>query len=177
MTTERRHPHIVNVEDVAAREETRGDFAYRSRRLGTEAGGKALGCSWYELAPGKTSFPFHWHSAFEEGLYVLEGTGTLRIGKDTAEVRAGDYVAFPAGPDAAHQLANTGAAPLRYLVFSAPGTPTNMDICVYPDSNKVAFASGVDPVKGFRGGAWIMQLIKQEQPKIDYYDDEPLAKK
>ena len=50
-----------------------------------------------------------------------------------------------------------------------------MDIVVYPDSKKVAFASGVDPVKGFRGGVWVMNLIKEEQPKLDYYDDEPLA--
>jgi len=41
----------------------------------------------------------------------------------------------------------------------------------------LAFASGVDPVKGFRGGVWVMKLIKEDQPQIGYYDDEPLAKK
>jgi len=35
--------------------------------------------------------------------------------------------------------------------------------------------AGVDPVKGFRGGVWVTNLIKEDQPKLDYYDGEPLA--
>jgi hypothetical protein len=31
-------------------------------------------------------------------------------------------------------------------------------------------------VKGFRGGTWLMKLIKEDQPSLDYYADEPLAK-
>jgi len=50
-----------------------------------------------------------------------------------------------------------------------------MDIVGYPDSKKLALASGVDPVKGFRAGAWVMKIIKEEQPQVGYYDDEPLA--
>lgn len=169
----KRHANVVNVEEVAAREEAHGGFGYRTRRLGADAGGKGLGCSWYELPPGKSSFPHHWHSAIEEAVYILDGTGTLRVGADTVEVRAGDYAAFPAGPDCAHQLANTGDGPLRYLCISGPAQPTNLDICVYPDSKKVAFVAGFDPVK--RTG-WIRQLIKQEAPAAGYYDDEPLAK-
>lgn len=46
----------------------------------------------------------------------------------------------------------------------------------YPDSKKIAFASGVDPVKGLRGGTWLMKLIKDDQPNVDYYEDEPLAR-
>jgi uncharacterized cupin superfamily protein len=110
----RRHPHVVNIEEAAAREESRGDFGFRARRLGTEAGGRALGCSLYELPSGKTAFPFHFHSALEEGIFVLEGQGTLRIGADSVDVHAGDYVALPPGPDAPHALTNAGAGTLRY---------------------------------------------------------------
>jgi uncharacterized cupin superfamily protein len=173
----RRHPQVVNIEDIAPREESRGGFAHRTRRLGPEAGGRALGCSHLEVAPGKTAYPFHFHSATEEAIYVLEGTASLRVGKDKVELRAGDYVGIPAGPDCAHALTNTGAGPLRYLCMSCPATPTTLDIVAYPDSKKVAFASGVDPVKGFRGGAWIMKLIREDQPSVDYYDGEPLATK
>jgi len=176
MSEERRHPQIVNLNDVQAREEKTGNFVYRTRRLGTAAGGRALGCSHYELAPGKTSFPYHFHSAFEEALYILEGNGTLRIGKDKVEVRAGDYIAIPPGPDFAHSLTASSAGPLHYLCLSSPGTPTTLDIVAYPDSQKVAYASGVDPVKGLRGGAWLMKVIKDDQPSAGYYDDEPLAK-
>jgi uncharacterized cupin superfamily protein len=177
MPENRRHPHVVNVDEVPPDEQTVGAFGSRRRRLGPEAGGRALGCTHFELAPGKTAFPFHFHSAIEEALFILEGSGTARIGKDSVEVRGGDYVTFPAGPDSAHALTNSGPGPLRYLCMSGAATPTTLDIVGYPDSKKLAFASGVDPVKGFRGGAWVMKIIKEEQPPVGYYDDEPLAKK
>ncbi len=171
----RRHPHVVNVEEIAPVEEGRGGFGSRRRRLGPEAGGLALGCTHMELPPGKTGFPFHFHSAFEEAIYVLEGTGTLRVGAEKIELRAGDYVGLPAGPACAHALTNTGSAPLRYLSLSSPATPATLDIVVYPDSKKVAFASGIDPLKGLRGGGWVMSLVQQDQPALGYYDGEPLA--
>jgi uncharacterized cupin superfamily protein len=177
MSAARRHPQVVNVEELAPREEKTGDFVFRTRRLGAQAGGRALGCSHYELEAGKTTFPFHFHSALEEGLYILEGTGTLRIGKDKVELRAGDYVAFPPGPDFAHALTAGPGGPLRYLAMSSPATPTTLDIVAYPDSKKIAFASGVDPTKGFAGGTWLRMIIKEDQPPVGYYDDEPLAKK
>jgi uncharacterized cupin superfamily protein len=173
----RRHERVVNVEEVEPAEMGKGAFGFRRRRVGAEAGNVALGCSHLEVAPGKTAFPFHFHSGFEEAIFILEGTGSARIGADTVDVRVGDYIAFPAGPSSPHALTNTGPLPLRYLALSSPAAPATMDIVAYPDSKKIAFASGVDPVKGFRGGTWLMKLIKEEQPTVDYYDDEPLAKK
>ncbi len=175
MAENRRHPNVVNVEEIEPVEQGKGHFGSRRRRLGTAAGGAALGCMHLEVAPGKTAFPFHFHSAFEEALFVIEGDGSARIGPETVAVRAGDYLVFPAGPATPHALTNTGSTPLRYLALSSPATPATLDIVAYPDSKKVAFASGVDPIKGFRGGAWVMNLIKQDQPMLDYYDDEPLA--
>nr|HEX4318671.1 cupin domain-containing protein [Kofleriaceae bacterium] len=173
MTT-RRHPNVIHTDEAPVREDGRGGFGFRARRLGAEAGGRSLGCSYLEVPVGKTAFPYHFHSNFEEGVYILEGSGTLRMGTETVELRAGDYVAFPAGPAAAHQVVNTGPVPLKYLAMSAPATAATMDVVVYPDSNKVSYASGVDPVKGFRGGVWIFGIHKQ-QPPADYYLDEPLA--
>jgi len=175
MAASRRHPNVVNVEEIEPVEQGKGRFGSRRRRLGAAAGGAALGCTHLEVAPGKTAFPFHFHSAFEEALFIIEGQGAARIGKETVSIGAGDYLVFPAGPATPHALTNTGATPLRYLALSGPATPATMDIVAYPDSKKVAFASGVDPIKGFRGGAWVMNLIKEDQPKLDYYDDEPLA--
>ncbi len=176
MSANRRHRNVVNIDEIAPDEQAQGRFGSRRRRLGPEAGGRALGCTHLELAPGKTAFPFHFHSALEEALYFLEGTGTLRVGADSIEVRAGDYVGLPPGPEGAHALTNTGASPLRYLCMSAPATPATMDIVGYPDSKKYAFASGVDPVKGFRGGTWVMKIVKDDAPPVGYFDDEPLAK-
>jgi uncharacterized cupin superfamily protein len=172
-----RHPNVVHLEDVEPRDEARGDFRSRRRRLGAAAGGRALGCTHFEIPPGKTAFPFHFHSAFEEAIYVLEGAGRLRIWGAEVELRAGDYVGIPAGPDTAHALTNTGPAPLRYLCVSGPATPMTMDIVAYPDSKKVALASGIDPVKGLAGGGWVVKIVKEDGPAVGYFDGEPLAEK
>jgi len=173
---ERRHPNVANLEEVSTREQGKGRIAHRVKRLGTAAGGKALGCSHYEVAPGMTAFPRHFHSLLEEALYILAGTGTLRIGEAEVAVRPGDYVSFPAGPDTVHALINSGTEPLHYLALSAPGTPVTADIVAYPDSKKIGFAAGVDPEKGIRGGAWLMKIVSAEVPNLDYFQDEPLAK-
>jgi uncharacterized cupin superfamily protein len=136
-----RHPNVMNIDEVTPHDTAKGGFGSRRRRVSVEAGCRALGCSHFEIEPGKTAFPFHFHSAFEEAIYVLEGSGTLCIGKDTVEVRAGDFVGIPPGPDSAHALTNTGKQTLRYLALSSPATPMTLDIVAYPDSKKVAFAS------------------------------------
>lgn len=173
---ERRHAHVVNIDEIQPMTQDKGGFGSTRRRLAAETGNVALGCSHFEVAPGKTAFPFHFHSAYEEALYILDGTGTLRIGSDEVKVRAGDYVAFPPGPNAAHALTNDGASTLRYLALSSPATPATIDVLGYPDSKKVAFAAGIDATKGIRS-AWIFKMIRQDQPSLDYYEDEPLAKK
>ena len=171
-----RHDHVINIDEVKSTEMGKGGFAHTGRRLGTAAKAVALGCSHYEMQPGKTAFPFHYHSAIEESLYILEGTGSVRIGKDTIAVRAGDYVTFPPGPEHAHALTNDGTAPLRYLAMSSPASAASMDVVGYPDSGKLAFFAGVKP-GGSRDSAWVMKIIKEQQPKVEYYEDEPLAQK
>jgi uncharacterized cupin superfamily protein len=118
-------------------------FAARRRRLSRPAGARDLDCAMIELAPGKTASPFHFHAANEEVLYVLDGHGTLRLGDARLPVRGGDFVAFPAGPDAPHQLTNTGDAPLRYLLVATRRRP---DVVVMPDSHKVGIVD--DPAGG-----------------------------
>jgi uncharacterized cupin superfamily protein len=163
----RRHPNVVNVDEVESMSRPKGRFGATGRRLGAPAGARAIGFNWMELLPGKTSFPYHYHTGIEEGLYVLSGSGELRIGKDKVAVRAGDYAAFPAGPDHAHTLTNTGTEPLRYLSFSNQNTT---DVCAYPDSNKFAFAAMPDP-STWPQGMWVYRLIK-DQPSVGYFDGE-----
>ena len=57
---------IVNEKSVEWREMSHGDrFHFRGRQLGVPAGGRKLGCSLYELEPGKQAFPYHYHTANE----------------------------------------------------------------------------------------------------------------
>ncbi len=101
------HPNVVNENDLYWGEQTHGDkFGYRRKQLSSAAGGEKLGCSLYEVPPGHRAWPYHYHLANEEAIYVLEGSGMLRIGGEKIEVSQGDYVALPTGETAAHQILN-----------------------------------------------------------------------
>ncbi len=164
MSTERRHPNVINLDEIPTGTSEHGRFAYTARRLGVPTGGKGLGCSWFELAPGKTAFPNHWHSANEEAIYVLAGAGTLRLGAARVAVRAGDYVALPSGPAGTHQLLNTGDAPLQYLCIS---TMHPVEVVGYPDSKKTA-AFALDPVTR---EPWA-RAVYPAGAEVDYYAGE-----
>jgi uncharacterized cupin superfamily protein len=161
----RRHPNLTNIDELEwADGPAHGSrFGSKTKRLGAATGGKGLGCSLYEVQPGKRAFPFHAHVANEEAIYVLEGSGTIRIGAAEIPVRAGDYVALLRGEDHAHQLINTSSAALRYLCMSTLNAP---ELAFYPDSNKL----------GVLGGelAPLRLIVKRGQPQgmVDYFEGE-----
>ena len=43
-----------------------------------------------------------YHDANEKALYVLEGTGVVRLPDGEYPIGKGDYLAFPRGPEGAH---------------------------------------------------------------------------
>jgi uncharacterized cupin superfamily protein len=138
----RRHANVTHLDEIEPSGFGKGSkFGHTNKALSRSSGGKSLGCTWYEVAPGKSAFPAHYHCALEEAIYILEGEGTLRIGNERMPVRAGDYLAFPVGPDHAHRLDNTGSAPLRYLCMSSK-TAAPVEVIGYPDSGKMAFSAG-----------------------------------
>ena len=50
-------------------------------------------------------------------------------------MKPGDYVCFPAGLKVGHSFMNSGTGPASYLMI---GEHSAADVCVYPDSNKLA---------------------------------------
>jgi uncharacterized cupin superfamily protein len=167
METTRRHPNVVNIDEVPPQTIEKGSrFHAQARRLGIPAGSRGLGCGHYVVAPGKTAFPFHAHCINDEALYILAGRGTLRIGDAKVAVRSGDFVAHPAGGDA-HQLLNDADVPLEYLALS---TSQPADIVVYPDSNKVAAASLKRPPPV--PPEFAVREIYRRGAAVDYYDGE-----
>lgn len=119
-----------------------GRFELRRKRLARAASGSALGCSLIEVPPGRTTNPYHCHLANEEAFFVLAGTGKLRLPTGERALKAGDYVALPAGRDHAHQIRNDAAETLRLLALSTMREP---DVVIYPDSNKVYVVAGSAP--------------------------------
>jgi uncharacterized cupin superfamily protein len=87
-------------------------------------------------APGKRLCPRHYHMLEEEQALILEGEVTLLLDGDERHImRPGDYVCFPAGRKIGHSFLNSGSGPARYLMI---GERNPNDVCVYPDSNKLA---------------------------------------
>jgi uncharacterized cupin superfamily protein len=112
----------------------RPGFTYRRARLGRAAGAERLGASLYELPPGEATFPYHWHSANEELLIVLEGAPSLRTPEGWRNLAPGEIVAFPTGEDGAHQIQNRSSESVRFLVVSEMNAP---EMSLYPDTGKI----------------------------------------
>jgi len=164
--TERRHPNIIHRDEVEPYAIDKGKHRMQGRILGVAAGSRQLGATLTELPPGAISFPFHYHCANEEGLFVVSGRGTARIGDARVAVRAGDWIAYPVGPAHAHQMINDGDEPLVYLCVS---TTHNCEVVGYPDSNKVGVRAG----ESF-DHPWIREIVRPAPP-LDYFDGEPGA--
>ena len=128
---------------------------YRTLSDTRKGGGHKIGIGYVELPPGKQSVPFHYHMLEEEHIIALEGEATLRLGEDRYTIKAGDYVSFPAGQRAGHCLVNESNAAFRFLVI---GDNQPDEVCVYPDSNKVAIRA--------------LGAILRDVERLDYWDGE-----
>ena len=60
----------------------------------------------------------HYHVRSEELYFFIAGSGSLRVGDEQRDVRAGDCVVIP--PGTVHKLTNTGEQPIRLLCCCAP---------------------------------------------------------
>lgn len=156
----------VNESDLEWNTLERGETEFRRKRLSDAAAGDDVGCSLYELPPGKKSWPYHYHSGNEEALYVLAGKGRLRGAEGEVPIEAGDYAAFPAGREGAHRVINDSDDPLRYLMISTMNEP---DVGVYPDSDKVTLFGGSPP--GGRGERTLSGSYRREDA-VDYWEGE-----
>jgi uncharacterized cupin superfamily protein len=103
-------------------------------RLGRQAGAERLGASLFELPPGQAAYPYHFHLAEEELLFVLTGRPSLRDTAGWRELDEGEVLCFPRGESGAHQLANRSGETVRFLAISTGGEP---DVVIQPDSGKL----------------------------------------
>ena len=150
---------VINIDALKLEHFTQGvSYESRSARIGALLGAKHIGYSYDVVPPGKRSCPFHSHRSEEEMFFIVRGTGTLRYGSETRKLRAGDVICCPTGgPETAHQIVNDSDEELAYLSVS---TMAPVEICEYPDSNKIGlYAEGLRHMT--RAGA-----------QIDYWADE-----
>ncbi len=148
-----------NVTDIPCKhKKEHGNYEYYKRELVTKGSAGQCAVSIYELLPGKSAYPYHFHTKNEEVFYILSGTGTLRTPAGDRPVLTGDFLFFPANEEGAHKLTNTSETEsLVYLDFD---TYNDIDVAFYPDSGKL--------------GIWgrnINQLYKISD-QVDYYEGE-----
>jgi uncharacterized cupin superfamily protein len=147
------------------RSSDRERFAYRATQVGMHAGSDRLGASLYELCPGNSMFPYHYHLANEELLVVLRGRPHLRTPEGWRQLEQGEVVAFPVGERGAHQLVNRTDDEVRLLMISEMRSP---EIAVYPDSGKVGVREHA-PGSGRDG----LRLDFRAEDTRDYWEGEP----
>lgn len=112
----------------------------------------------YEIPPGKSAYPYHYHLKNEETFFILKGEGLLRSAEGERTVKPGDLLFFPAGETGAHKLTNTSQTEmLAYIDFDIVH---DLDVTLYPDSGKLGIW-GMDTNKIYRLG-----------DDVDYYEGE-----
>lgn len=133
----------INVADVPVEERTspKGRFHVRQRHIslalgaqkdvGTWGGGHPFDVAEVTVPPGKTNWPFHYHSAQWEFFLVKSGRGLIRTPEGYEALCAGD--AFVRKPGEPHQIRNDGDEDLVLLIL-ADNPPA--DVVGYPDTGQ-----------------------------------------
>ena len=141
----------------------KGKFIGSSRPISEALGRKPLSMDLNErhpfdveilrIAPGKTPYPYHSHSAQWEFYHVISGSGQVRHAGGTTPITAGDAFVFKPGEP--HQLINDGGQDL--LIYVIADNPIG-ESCHYPDSQK-----------------WLVRSPERRLMRgdgLDYYDGE-----
>ena len=115
--------------------------------------------AFYQIPPGKSNYPYHYHTSATEVFYIISGTGILETPSGQKTVTAGDIIVFPATEEGAHKLGNPSESEiLTYLDFDTLDFP---DVIFYPDSNKVGVAVSSKNA-----------MFYKRDSDVDYYDGE-----
>jgi uncharacterized cupin superfamily protein len=105
------------------------------------------------VAPGKTPYPYHSHSAQWEFYHVISGKGSARHKEGSTPIEPGDAFLFKPGEP--HQIINDGTEDL--VIYVVADNPIG-EAWYYPDSNK--------------WGVPIPERRTIRSEKLDYFDGE-----
>ena len=149
----------MKIEDFPVSHKCEHDgYEYFRRKFVPYGGAEHTVASVYEIPPGKSPYPYHYHHKNEETFYILSGEGILKTPQGERMVKAGELLFFPTGPEGAHKITNSSETEM--LVYLDFDVVHDIDIAVYPDSDKIGI-----------WGKGINQLYAQSS-NVDYYDGE-----
>ena len=147
------------IEDIPVRHKYEHDgYEYLRRRFVPFGEAKNTLVSIYEIPPGKSAYPYHFHHNNEETFYIISGEGVLRTPEGERKVSAGELIFFPTGEQGAHKLTNCSQT--ENLVYIDFDVTHEVDITEYPDSGKI--------------GIWGMGIneLYRRSDNVDYYEGE-----
>ena len=96
--------------------------------------GNGLGGSIWEFQPGQPEYVYHFHHGSDEMLIVLRGQPTLRTKTGERQLREGEVVPLPRGPEGARAVSNPTDSVVRILMLSSNADP---DVAEYPETGKI----------------------------------------
>jgi len=171
--------HVINIQDVellpssvafplTATDGRPEHFGASIGRVSPRIGAQQLGYNITSVPPGKSALPAHSHVVNEEMFFVLQGTGEARIGSEVYPLKAGDFLACPAGgPELAHQITNTGSVDLQYIAVSTMRSP---EVWQYPNSGKFGVSAPLPSAEDGQPRSVI--FFGREHQRVDYWDGE-----
>ena len=150
--------HMISADVPREHKHEHEDYEYYRRKLVPMGNAEQCAVALYEVPPGKSAYPYHYHTKNEETFYIVSGQGFLRTASDERAVKSGDFLFFPANENGAHKLTN--CSDTEMLVYLDFDTYNDLDVAIYPDSNKVGI-----------WGKGINQLYVLGD-SVDYYEGE-----
>ena len=143
---------------IATHKNTHSGYEYYKKVILSGDDGNKCNISIYEIPPGKSAYPYHYHYQSEEVFYIISGSGRLRTPEGESDVSAGDILVFPANETGAHKLTNSSETQmLTYIDFATYHSP---EVSFMPDSDKtIVYGQGLR--KNIKNGT-----------EVDYYDGE-----
>ena len=138
-TAQYRNRNLNEIFDPEGNHRQSFDFQVSHIASPNVSGEGKLAVKFYTLLPGKSNYPYHYHTGIEEVFYIISGTGTLKTPKGDIIVSEGDVIVMPPNENGAHKLTNHSDAPLVYLDIDTVATH---EIAFYPDTNKVRVMAG-----------------------------------
>ena len=134
-------------------------YEYDRFMVSPRTGGNQCAVMFYDIAPGKSSYPLHYHSGSEEVFYIISGHGVVETIDGEISISAGSVVICPVGEGGAHKITNKSDTEL--LSYIDIDTVPKTDLCTYPKSGKI----------GIFGNDGYVKIFKSDSD-VNYYDGE-----
>jgi uncharacterized cupin superfamily protein len=116
--------NAMTLEAEASDSEQPDGFRRRVRRLGKLLGAERMAATICELDPGQGGAPYHCEHGREEWLLVVTGGPSLRHPEGEDQLRPGDLVCLPDGPEGARRLTNNSSELARAVFLSTDEVPS-----------------------------------------------------